>query len=75
MIYGLGRENMRIWQLHFELDKYDSIHLLPITGPELGNIGILAHSVEIEKPLFDTAASVCRGTRSALMSRLGLEHI
>ena len=47
---------MRIWQLHFELDKYDSIHLLPITGPELGNIGILAHSVEFEKPLFDTAA-------------------
>ena len=33
-----------------------SIHLLPITGPELGNIGILAHSVEFEKPLFDTAA-------------------
>ena len=29
---------------------------MAVTGPELGNIGILAHSVEFEKPLFDTAA-------------------
>ena len=43
-------------EAHGGLYPLSSIHLLPITGPELGNIGILAHSVEFEKPLFDTAA-------------------